>query len=104
MPHTVEVNAIWGPENVNGGAPKSYYPNKTNAGIVPVVQGYWTSFIKSYNPNTYSLPGTPTWEEWTANGQNWLVFQTNNTKMETVDAGLQQRHAFMESIGLSIRQ
>jgi len=47
VPHTTEVNAIWGPESVNGNAAASYNPGGINGGIVPVVQGYWTSFIRS---------------------------------------------------------
>lgn len=46
VPHTVEVNAIFGCASVNGGCPASYVPGGSNAGIVPVVQGYWTSFIR----------------------------------------------------------
>jgi len=46
VPHTVEVNAIFGCANVNGGCPASYVPGGSNAAIVPVVQGYWTSFIR----------------------------------------------------------
>lgn len=51
--HTIEVNAIWGPDYVSSSPPASYYANGTNANIVPVMQGYWTSFIRTYNPNTY---------------------------------------------------
>ncbi|KAI7002083.1 alpha/beta-hydrolase [Hortaea werneckii] len=64
--HTIEVNAIWGPSNTNGGAPDSYQQGGLNYPIVDVVQGYWTSFIRCYDPNTHRLPGspeltTPTW-------------------------------------------
>jgi carboxylesterase type B len=62
VPHTIEVNAIWGPENVGGGAPASY--NTTNAGIIPVIQGYWTSFVRALDPNTFRAEGSPVWEEW----------------------------------------
>jgi cholinesterase len=46
VPHTVEVNAIFGCASVNGGCPASYNPGGSNAAIVGVVQGYWTSFIR----------------------------------------------------------
>jgi carboxylesterase type B len=46
VPHTVEVNAIFGPTNVGGGAPASYNVGGVNAAIVPQVQAYWTSFIR----------------------------------------------------------
>lgn len=103
--HTIEVNAIWGPNNTNGGAPASYYQGGVNYPIVPVVQAYWTSFIRSYNPNTYRLPGTPEWEEWTtSNAFQRLMFQTNVTQMEAVPADQQARCAYLSSIGLDLEQ
>lgn len=102
--HTIEVNAIWGPANVNGGGPVSY--NTTNAPIVPVVQGYWTSFIRSFNPNTYRAPGTPVWEAWTngSGAYQRLMFQTNDTQMETVPKAQQDRCAYLSSIGVDLAQ
>ena len=47
------------------------------------MQGYWTSFIRSLNPNTYRAPGSPVWETFSANVQR-ILFMTNATKMETV--------------------
>lgn len=103
--HTIEVNAIWGPENTNGGAPPSYYPGQSNYPIVAVVEAYWTSFIRTSNPNTYRLPGSPTWEQWTSSKPyQRLMFQTNNTHMETVPAAQQQRCAYLSSIGLDLKQ
>jgi carboxylesterase type B len=105
VPHTVEVNAIWGPENVNGGAPASYAPGKENAGIVPVIQGYWTSFIRALDPNVYRVEGSPEWKAW-GTGGTWrrLKIQTNATEMEDVDSGLKMRCRYLYSIGPSIRQ
>lgn len=102
--HTIEVNAIWGPNNVNGGAPSSY--STTNAPIVPVVQGYWTSFIRSFDPNTYRVPNTPVWEAWTKGSGTYqrLMFQTNNTHMETVPQDQQERCAYLSSIGIDLEQ
>ncbi|EMC97540.1 hypothetical protein BAUCODRAFT_147606 [Baudoinia panamericana UAMH 10762] len=103
--HTIETNAIWGPTNTNGGAPDSYKAGGNNFPIVAVVQGYWTSFIRSYNPNTYRLAGTPTWEAWTTgNRYQRLMFQTNNTTMETVPSDQQARCIYLSSIGLSLEQ
>jgi len=101
--HTVEVAAIWGLESVNGGGPASY--NTTNAGIVPVVQGYWTSFIRSFDPNIHRLEGTPTWEEWGSDeGYQRLMFQTNNTHMEMVPDDQKARCAYLNSIGVDLKQ
>ena len=99
------MNAIWGPRNTNGGAPDSYYPGGVNHDIVPIVQGYWTSFIRSYNPNVHRVPGTPRWEPWTkTNSFRRLMFQTNDTHMEDVPQGQQNRCAYFQSIGVSLMQ
>ena len=104
--HTIEVNAIWGPENTNGGAPNSYYPGGVNGAIVPIVQGYWTSFIRSYNPNTYRVAGSPEWQQWTEGSGYWgrLMFKTNATAMEIVPEPQQERCGWLRSIGVSIMQ
>ena len=103
--HTVEVNAIWGPECcVGGGAPDSYNSTGVNANIVPVIQGYWTSFIRSFNPNTYRAAGTPMWEVSGGDGYSRIHFVTNATAMEVVPADQRERCQFAWSIGPSIQQ
>lgn len=104
--HTVEANAIWGPDNVPAAnVPVSYWPNGTNAAVVPVIQGYWASFIKTFDPNTYRHPGSVEWQEWTSTGQQRILFQTGGkTEIETVDAHLLTRCKFWAGIGVNILQ
>ncbi|KJX94835.1 triacylglycerol lipase like protein [Zymoseptoria brevis] len=102
--HTVEVNAIFGPENVNGGAPASYKEGGVNNAIVDVAQAYWTSFVRTRNPNTYRKAGTPMWEQWPSGEDRRLDFQTNATRMETVDEGQRERCEYLLSIGLDLKQ
>lgn len=102
VPHTVEINAIWGPENVNGGAPASY--STTNRNAVPLMQGYWTSFIRTHNPNTYRLAGSPEWNQYDPVAMTRIRLETNTTVMEEVDSGLQSRCAYLESIGAENQQ
>ncbi|EJU04779.1 alpha/beta-hydrolase [Dacryopinax primogenitus] len=105
VPHTIEINAIWGPYNVApGSAPASYYPGQSNAAIIPIIQGYWTSFIRTYNPNIYRLAGSPEWVQWNAWAKDRLLFQTNATAMEIVDYGQQARCAYLQSIGVLTQQ
>ncbi|KAJ5491809.1 Carboxylesterase type B [Penicillium expansum] len=103
-PHTVEVNAIWGPANTGHKAPASYYT--TNAGIVPVMQGYWTSFITSLDPNTKRLPSSPNWQTWGQGGDAYqrIFIRTNETRMETVPQGQRNRCKYLTSIGLDLKQ
>ena len=100
VPHTIEINAIWGPANTNGSAPASYFT--TNAPIVPVIQAYWTSFIRSFNPNTHRLAGTPAWEPF-GTQQARLKIQTNATAMEVVPSDQAERCAFLNSISVQIQ-
>jgi carboxylesterase type B len=100
--HTAETTAIWGPSFVSGGAPKSYF--QLNAPIVPLMQGYWTSFIRSKNPNTYRAEGAPLWENWVASKQNRLRINLANTSMETVDETQQKHCAYLTSIGSVLQQ
>ncbi|KAI0506366.1 vacuolar triacylglycerol lipase [Xylaria bambusicola] len=104
VPHTVEVNAIFGPENVPS-APASYFPGGVNAAVVPVIQAYWTSFIRTFDPNTYKLNGSAHWETWDPSEHNRLLFETGGmTLMETVDEEMQSKCDYFYSIGVAIRQ
>lgn len=102
--HTVEINAIWGPEYLKD-PPASYRQGGVNAGVVPVIQGYWTSFVRAKDPNTFRKAGTPEWEAWTGeNAFQSLLFRTNETRMEGVPVEQQQRCAYLSSIGTALRQ
>lgn len=106
VPHTVELNAIWGPFNTNGASPLSYYPNGTNAHAVPVVQGYWTSFIRTYDPNRYRVNGSAHWVTWNSTKQGRLLFDTGGATMMEDLAGsdLMRRCEFWYDIGVDILQ
>jgi carboxylesterase type B len=103
--HTIEVNAVWGANYTNGGAPASYYPGMLNGEISEVIQGYWVSFIRSFDPNTYRLEGAPEWEEWTVEeGYRRLLFQTDGAGMEDVDGGQRERCEWFASIAVGLEQ
>lgn len=103
VPHTVEVNAIWGPKYVTGTPPASY-STSLNQNIVPVMQGYWTSFVRAHDPNIYRAAGTPVWEEFIASQVKRIRFEANNTVMETVCPSLRERCGYFWSIGPSLHQ
>ena len=84
------------------GAPPSYLT--TNKNIVPVMQGYWTSFIRSYDPNTYRAKGTPEWTKWVQGQENRIRLEANTSGMETVDTAQSNRCKYLASIAVSIKQ
>ncbi|GAD92661.1 triacylglycerol lipase [Paecilomyces variotii No. 5] len=102
--HTVEVNAIWGPQYVSGAPPASY--TTSNAPIVPVMQGYWTSFIRSFDPNPHRAAGSPMWTTWTEGLLSYqrIFIRTGDTKMETVYKAQRERCSYLTSIGLDLKQ
>ncbi|EEP76640.1 conserved hypothetical protein [Uncinocarpus reesii 1704] len=108
-PHTAELEAIWGPDYNPGKSPGSYYT--TNKGVVPVVQGYWSSFIRALNPNTHRANGAPEWKTWNvsssdpqAEGFRELFIRTGDTKMRVVDSEQREICDYLISIGVDIKQ
>ena len=108
-PHVAELNAIWG---APPGSPLSY--QTTNADMIPIMQGYWSSFIRVFDPNTYRHPGAPSWGKWTAKrfdndekGRTRILIQNNGinqTKMETVNQEQWERCRKLTSWGLALAQ
>jgi len=92
--HTVELNAIWGPNNTDGSPPPSYYISNEdggNGGIVPIMQSYWISFVRTFDPNKSRLPGLAEWTPWTIEGRQILLFHNNGTEMETMTDAERER-------------
>ena len=107
VPHVAEQSAIWASTN-----PDSY--KSTNQPLIPLMQSYWISFIRSYNPNTFRAQGSPAWDDWgknDASGGNRLLVQTpgpngdvSTTVMEKVDPDTRNRCATLLSWGVAIKQ
>ncbi|USW58452.1 Putative carboxylesterase, type B, carboxylesterase type B, carboxylesterase type B, active [Septoria linicola] len=104
--HTIDVQAIFGPEYTLGDAPDSYKVGGVNHAIVDVAQGYWTSFIRTFDPNASRRAGTPVWEEWASSGLDGrrLRFETNSTAMEGISLKQVEKCEFTTSIGVAIKQ
>ncbi|EFR01911.1 cholinesterase [Nannizzia gypsea CBS 118893] len=106
--HTVELNAIFGPAFL-GRKPAPSYNTPENGLIVPIVQGYWTSFIRTLDPNKHRVAGSPEWKP-SVQGQDLskplhrLFFETNGTKMISEDEGLKKRCDYLTSIGPALKQ
>lgn len=86
-PHTSELYAIWGPNNTDTNDPGCLTIPASAGGCadaIPIVQGYWISFVRNLDPNTQRAPGSPQWEPWTVNGAQRLVFDNDKASMETV--------------------
>lgn len=101
-PHTNELYAVWGPGNTDGNDPKCLRLATAEGGCATgkdIVQAYWISFVRTLDPNTYRLPGTPEWETWSIASPRRIVLDNGEAFMETMGeavgevnvAGLNQR-------------
>jgi cholinesterase len=106
VPHVTEFYPLWGPDYAGAGSPLSYYPNGTNALVSPIMQAYWTSFIRTFDPNTYRYPGSAVWQPvGCARNQSRMLFGTGGTTiMEGVDAQKRAQCDYLQGIGLAIDQ
>ncbi|KAL3441541.1 Alpha/Beta hydrolase protein [Aspergillus insuetus] len=95
VPHTFETEAIFGPGQAESirpgfaGAGASY--STYNAAIVPVIQNYLISFVKTLDPNTYRVAGSPVWKSFHKRSDVRIKIQTNQTAMEAVPSDLRER-------------
>lgn len=108
VPHTVEFAAIIGPEySPADKVPASYKKGGVNENVSPVVQRYWTNFIRSLNPNKAGKKcssGQTDWEKWSDDSQRRLVFQTGGkTEMLDIGSDLKKRCEFWATNAVALR-
>lgn len=95
VPHVSEISALFGPEYVLEpyiNAPRTYREGELNENAVDVIQKYWISFIKTFDPNTERAQGTARWEKFDSKKLSRLRFDTGGkTEMEYVGSELARR-------------
>ncbi|KKY36416.1 putative carboxylesterase type b [Diaporthe ampelina] len=89
-PHVSELYSVWGKNNTDGGDPgciklDSADPLSCATGA-EIAQAYWISFVRSLNPNTFRLAGTPEWTAWTVTDPNRIVLDNTAASMEKMGA------------------
>ncbi|KAL2851905.1 Alpha/Beta hydrolase protein [Aspergillus pseudoustus] len=95
VPHTFETEAIFGPGQAESirpgfaGAGASY--STYNAAIVPVIQNYLISFVKSLDPNTCRSAISPVWKPFNKGSNVRIKLQTKRTAMEPIPHDLRER-------------
>ncbi|KAI6781657.1 Pyrethroid hydrolase-like protein [Emericellopsis cladophorae] len=91
VPHTSELEALIGAEYTDE-EPESYTIGQKNRPATPVIQRYWTSFMRTLDPNTFRQEGAVEWTSWGKDNQARVVINTGGkTNMEDVDNGLRER-------------
>ncbi|ODH39832.1 hypothetical protein ACO22_01775 [Paracoccidioides brasiliensis] len=103
--HTADLPAIWGP--AHGYGPQSYMRGGVNAPIVPLMQSYWTSFIRSYDPNTHRAKGSPKWGTvLNKKGDRVLhnlYVKTGKTETRVIDKGQLTKCEYLIKVGVELK-
>ncbi|KAF5674316.1 alpha beta-hydrolase [Fusarium heterosporum] len=104
--HCMELHAVWGPGMASSGnAPPSYYNGGINYNITTIVQGYWSSFIRSKDPNPYRSVDTAVWGPYSSAPRQRLVFDTaGKTSLQNMTQQVQERCDYFGSIAGLVQQ
>ncbi|KAH7391664.1 Alpha/Beta hydrolase protein [Cadophora sp. MPI-SDFR-AT-0126] len=92
--HAVTTSSIWG---------MSSFPDSA---LIPTIQAYWTSFIRSKDPNTYKLAASPDWETFGTVDLKRVLFPNDpkEVRMERVPVEQRVRCGYLSGIGASVGQ
>lgn len=91
-PHTSELYAIWGLNMTDGGDPGCFELEASDALSCAsggkIMQAYWISFVRTLDPNTYRLAGSPEWGSWSIDTPNRMVFDNADATLEVMGSGV----------------
>ncbi|KAJ9157221.1 Carboxylic ester hydrolase [Pleurostoma richardsiae] len=106
VPHVFEAAAVFGPDSIPGGSARSY--SGYNAPMVPLVMGYFLSFVRALDPSALREEGAPEWGRWASPGgedtRSRLVFELDNTTMEDTPASQVARCQFWKGLAETMEQ
>lgn len=91
VPHTMEADYIWG---------------AATSDVQPLIQGYWTSFIRSFDPNTYRAKNAPEWKTFDGEAMQRMHFpnSVSGVGMESVTDEQKKRCEYLSGIGVDLQQ
>ncbi|KAL6921657.1 hypothetical protein FSST1_005683 [Fusarium sambucinum] len=105
VPHCAEMHAIWGTGRASSGTLLSFLNGGINMNTTVVVQGYWSSFIRSYNPNTHQYANASIWQAYSEAQKQRMVFTVGGrTILANVTRTLQDRCSYFSLIASLIGQ
>ncbi|KAM0278041.1 hypothetical protein ACHAQH_005410 [Verticillium albo-atrum] len=101
VPHVFDAPAVLGPGMMPTAA--SYYAY--NAPVVPLVMGYFASFVRALDPNRYRAEGAPVWGQWGVNGSRVVFEGEGRMGVEGAEEnGVGERCAFWDGVAKTTEQ
>lgn len=93
--HTSELEAVWNTSTSLDSRIKAQ---------IPLMQGYWTSFILNKDPNPNATASAPFWSQYNASSPSRMVLRTGSNGMAAIKQNVKDRCSYWDSISSSIRQ
>jgi len=96
--HTSEIPLLFGLGNAGNGTGGI---DTDDQSLSPILQAYYTSFIRSLDPNAHPVNGSIFWPRYFPETNMRILLQVNATAVEIIPESLRNRCEFWR--GLSIR-
>lgn len=101
--HTSEIPNVFGPGNAPAGSGTGGF-DFDDISLTPILQSYYTSFVRSFDPNAHPVEGSVSWPEFSPATHRRLLLQVNATTVETVPNDQLERCAFWKGLGIKMEQ
>ncbi|KAF8588168.1 triacylglycerol lipase-like protein [Ramaria rubella] len=99
--HVSELPNVFGPGNTPAGSSTSGF-DFDDISLTPILQAYYTSFVRALDPNAHPVEGSVFWPEFTDNQR--LLLQVNSTQLEAVPQSQLDRCAFWKGLAVKMEQ
>lgn len=93
---------VFGPGNTPAGSSTSGF-DFDNIDLTPILQAYYTSFVRELDPNAHQVNGSVFWPQFEGSSQR-ILLQVNATQVETVPQSQFDRCAFWKGLAIKMEQ
>ncbi|KAF8508626.1 triacylglycerol lipase-like protein [Hysterangium stoloniferum] len=101
--HVSEIPNLFGPGNTPAGSSTADF-DLDNISLTPILQAYYTNFVRFFDPNAQPVNGSVFWPEFDSNSNLRLLLQVNATTVEKVPSAQLSRCNFWKNIAINLEQ
>ncbi|GJJ10746.1 hypothetical protein Clacol_004973 [Clathrus columnatus] len=101
--HTSELPNVFGPGNTPAGSSTSTF-DFNDISLTPILQAYYTSFVRFLDPNAQTVKGSVFWPEFSPETNQRILLQVNATTLETVPSSQLARCQFWKGLAIQLEQ
>jgi hypothetical protein len=101
--HTSEIPNLFGPGNAPAGSSTAGF-DFNDISLTPILQAYYTNFVRFSNPNALPVNGSVFWPEFNGSSNQRLLLQVNATTVETAPSAQLSRCNFWKGLAIKMEQ